>query len=170
MDNDQLERLRGGDEAEFHRFFMEHHRRIFALAMRLGGEEAAAEITQDVFVQAWRGLAGFRGDAALSTWLHGITVNVARRRWRGELRRRNRELEYGAGASQRVNTSPRPGVAIDLEAALRELPPRMRAAVVLTCIEGYTCAEAARMMSITEGAVKAHVHRGRLQLRERLDQ
>jgi RNA polymerase sigma-70 factor (ECF subfamily) len=58
---------------------------------------------------------------------------------------------------------------IDLDAAIRELPPRTRMAVVLVCIEGYSHGAAAAMMGTAEGTVKAQVHKGRQLLRERLE-
>ncbi len=169
MDHVNLEQLQRGDETAFRQLVEATNARIHALALRLTGDEAmAGEVMQEAYLQAWRALPGFRGESTLITWLHGIVVRMARRQWRGELRRRKREAGYAAGV-QPHTTAAADGGLIDLEAALRALPPRMRTAVVLSCVEGYSMAETARMMGTAIGTVKAQVHRGRQLLRERLD-
>ncbi len=169
MDHPSLELLRSGDETAFRRFVEATSGRVYALALRLTGDEGVAEeVMQEAFVQAWRGLPGFREESRLETWLHGIVVRVARRYWRGETRRRRREEQYRLEAGTPMSI-PGAGARIDLEIALRELPPRMRTAVVLSCIEGHSHAETARIMGTAEGTVKAQVHKGRQLLRERLD-
>ena len=169
MDQDWLVALRNGDDRAFRRLFDATERRVFALASRLVNDEVMArEVTQEVFVQAWRGMRHFRGDSTIDTWLHTICVRVARRYWRVELRRRARETFHSL-MSGGTTSPPITGIAIDLEAAIRQLPPRMRAAIVLTCVEGHSHAEAARILGSAEGTIKAQVHRGRQLLRERLE-
>ena len=169
MDQDWLSALRKGDERAFRRLFDTTEGRVFALASRLVSDEVMArEVTQEVFVQAWRGLQHFRGDSTIETWLHTICVRVARRYWRGESRRRALETLHWR-TSGGTTSPPITGTAIDLEAAIRELPPRMRAAIVLTCVEGHSHAEAARILGSAEGTIKAQVFRGRQLLRERLE-
>jgi RNA polymerase sigma-70 factor (ECF subfamily) len=151
-----------------HRLYQDHHRRVYCLALRLvGGDEVAAgEITQEVFVRAWRGLHGFRGDAQVTTWLHKIAVRVAHTYWRGEQQRRARaEID-----ADRVPSSALPNTDDDLERAIALLSPRERAAVVLHYIEGYTQAETGKLMGVAEGTIKSLVHRARARLREQLEE
>ena len=168
MDQAERERLQCGDESAFRRLVEATSPWVYALAWRLCGDGTVAEeVVQEAYVQAWRGLARFRGESRVETWLHAIVVRVARRHWRGEARRRRRE-ELSARESSAA-TSPDDRPLIDLEAAIRDLPPRTRMAVVLVCVEGYSHAAAAAMMGTAEGTVKAQVHRGRQLLRERLE-
>src|ERR1043166_787436 len=84
-----LERLRAGDAAAFNRLVEERHGDIYALLYRLTEDpEEARDLTQETFLQAFRHLASFRGDADLRTWLYRIAVNQARNRWRWWRRRR----------------------------------------------------------------------------------
>lgn len=170
MDERDLALLKRGDETAFRRFFDGHSPRVYALATRLTDQDGAAlEVTQEVFVQAWRGLPRFRGDASLDTWLHALTVRIARKYWRGEVRRRRREARYLDERGGAPHVASIELTAIDLQSALRELSPRVRAAVVLVCIEQRSYAEAAQLLGRAEGTVKAQVHHGRQLLRERLD-
>lgn len=123
------------------------------------------DVTQDAFVEAWRSIGRFRGESAFSTWLHGIALRKARETWRRSSRRERRESAFAEEAIQRAM----PGAAIDLERALQELPPRMRAALILHTIEGLPQKEVARVMGIAQGTVKAHVHNARRLLKEKLD-
>lgn len=151
-----------------YQLYQDHHRRIYCLALRLvGGDEVAAgEITQEVFVRAWRGLSGFRGDAQVSTWLHKIAVRVAHTYWRAEQQRRTRvELHNNS-----ITAAALPDSDDDLERAIALLSPRERAAVVLHYIEGYTQAETGTLMGIAEGTVKSLVHRARARLRKQLEE
>lgn len=164
-----IARARGGDAAAFRALYDAHVGRVHALSRRLMTDRAEAEeLTQDVFVAAWRQLDAYRGDARFATWLHGITVRLSRQRLRGLLRRRARADRYGREYGGPVN-APMPSADHEIEQALAELPLRMRTALVLYAVEGYTQAETAALMGIAEGTVKAHVHRARTLLQERMD-
>ena len=164
-----VHRARCGDTSAFRSLYEIHVRRVHALSLRVMTDAAEAEeLTQDVFVAAWRQLAQYRGDALFSTWLHGITVRLARHRLRGLLRRRRREKDFVIGYLDVVRAAM-PAANLDLERALATLPRRMRTALVLHAVEGYTQAETARLMDIAEGSVKAHVHRARALLSERMN-
>jgi RNA polymerase sigma-70 factor, ECF subfamily len=163
-----IARALGGEIAAFRLLYDMHVRRVHALSLRIMTDGAEAEeLTQDVFVTAWRRLSSFRGDARFSTWLHGITLRMARQRLRGLLRRRRHEgrfmLEY-----LKVARACMPSANLDLERALATLPRRMRTALVLHAVEGYSQAETAQLMGIAEGSVKAHIHRARRLLKERM--
>jgi RNA polymerase sigma-70 factor (ECF subfamily) len=164
-------RARDGDEAAFRSLYETHHRRIYALALRLAGDAAdAEELTQEVFVAAWRALDGYRGIGRFSTWLHGIAVRRSRQRWRGLIRRWRREEDVGGQAYARAVATAMPAAEVEIEQAISRLPERMRAALVLHAIYGYSQAETAGLMGIAEGTVKAHVHRARTLLRNEIEE
>jgi RNA polymerase sigma-70 factor (ECF subfamily) len=133
-----IDRARGGEVAAFERLYRAHVGRVHGLCRRMVGDwHLAEELTQDVFVRAWRRLSSFRGDAAFGTWLHRIAVNRVIEEWRARTRREGRvdeldeALEYpaavGAGGPERT---------LDLERAIAALPPRARTVFVLHDVEG----------------------------------
>ena len=159
--SDLVRRAQDGDRAAFKRLYEKHVGRVYALCLRLTADpEEAMERTQDVFVRAWRNLASFRGEAALSTWLHRLAVNVvlAERRARG---RRERWADAAGEAGSRVEPAPRAGLGVDLERAIAGLPPGARAVFVLYDVEGYGHEEIARMsgMRITARSASRHAVR-----------
>jgi RNA polymerase sigma-70 factor (ECF subfamily) len=163
-----IARARRGDSAAFRALYEVNVRRVYALSLRLVTDlSEAEELTQDVFTAAWRQLNRYRGDALFSTWLHGITVRLARQRVRSLLRRRRREERVAAEYIDAVSMAM-PTANLDLERELASLPHRMRTALILHAVEGYTQAETAALMGIAEGSVKAHVHRARELLHERM--
>src|SRR5205085_8338782 len=93
-----LERLKSGDVIAFNRLVEERHADIYALLYRLTEDpEEARDLTQETFLQAFRSIAGFRGEADLRTWLYRIAVNQARNRWRWwKRRRRDRTVSLDA--------------------------------------------------------------------------
>ena len=154
----------------FEAIYRDHHRRVYAIALRFARDpERAEEIVQDAFVRAWRSLPSFNGDSSLSTWLHSVAVNAAldgvRRRSRREAR-----LDRGVDLDRYVVEVERamPGTDIDLERAVASLPDGAREIVILHYIEGYACVEMAELLGIAEGTVKSQLHRARKLLKEAL--
>ncbi len=161
-----------------------HQDRLYTIALRFLGESRdAEEVAQDALVRAYRAMAGY--DAArirelrLRPWLASIVVNLARnRRRRLDDRRPPLQLEPRADAGiEPAAPDDRPGpheraarreTILGLAAALLELPPGPRAAVVLRHVDGLSVAEAAAALNRPEGTVKAQVSRGLAQLRLRL--
>jgi RNA polymerase sigma-70 factor (ECF subfamily) len=124
-----------------------------------------------VFVRLWEKLPTFRGDSAFYSWLHRLAVNVVLSGRRSELRRERvvaitDDPDAMAGAA---HSSPRPGLAMDLEKAIAGLPEGARAVFVLHDIEGYEHQEIADLTGIAVGTSKAHLFRARRLLREALD-
>jgi RNA polymerase sigma-70 factor (ECF subfamily) len=159
-------------EARFAAFAASHRERALRLAWRLvGGDAAAAEdVTQDAFVKAYRGLAQFRDESALSTWFYRILVRQAYSflRWR-----RVRE-RFGGTAPEEApdpveSPSPDPALQRRIAEALASLPRTQRDAFLLVHLEGFTVNEAAGIMGRAAGTVKSNLHRARLALRRRLD-
>jgi RNA polymerase sigma-70 factor (ECF subfamily) len=162
-------RARAGDRGAFQRLYEDHVGRVYALCLRLTGDpEDAMERTQDTFVRAWRKLDTFRGEAAFSTWLHRLAVNVVLAEHRSSGRRERRTDLAAAEAGPRVQPAPRAGLAVDLERAIAALPPGARAVFVLYDVEGYRHEEIAEMAGIAAGTSKAQLHRARRLLREAL--
>jgi len=169
-----IERARRGDVDAFESIYRLHSGRVYALCLRMTADAAQArELAQDVFVRVWEKLGSYRGDAALSSWLHRIAVNVVLMTRRGDRRREQRvtsaEDLSGNGISFDGDVDP-PDVEqeIDLERAIAALPPGARRVFVLHDIEGYRHNEIARMTGNAEGTLRAQLHRARRLLMEAL--
>ena len=168
-ERDLVRRAKDGDVTAFEQLYRQNERRVFALCLRMSSNPSLAEeITQDVFVRAWRKLSSFRGDSAFSSWLHPIAVNTALSERRARVRRTSRvfatdDLTPFEKPPQQKQAGADAG--FDLEAAMRELPPGARAVFVLHDVEGYRHEEIARTMGIAVGTSKAQLHRARALLR-----
>jgi len=152
----------------FERLYREHTGKIHGLACRMAGADDAEDLTQEVFVKVWEKLDTFRGDAAFSTWLHRVAVNVilSHRKARG---RRRETFTPDEREIQRAPVDPKKvGAKIDLEGAMGFLPDGAREVFVLHDVEGYKHREIAELMDVTEGTSKSQLHRARMLLRERL--
>ena len=161
-------RARRSDAGAFEQLYRRHVGRVNALCVRLCGDRHHGEdLCQESFVQAWRKLGDFRGDAAFGTWLYRIAANTAL----GHLRRQrswpaHEELE-DAEAMLPAQRGPGPE-PIDLERAIAALPPRARAVLVLHDIEGLDHAEIGESLGIAIGTSKAQLHRARQALMGKL--
>jgi RNA polymerase sigma-70 factor (ECF subfamily) len=165
-----VERAQAGDADAFGLLYREHVGRVHALCLRLAGDaQAAAELTQDVFVRAWEALPTFRGESAFSSWLHRLAMNVFLGKRRATGRREQRVFNTGEPALlERPAERPQPGLQMDLEQAIAGLPQGARTVFVLHDVEGYQHGEIARMTGIAEGTSKAQLFRARRLLREAL--
>jgi RNA polymerase sigma-70 factor (ECF subfamily) len=159
-----------GDLLAFERLYRENERKVFALCLRMSCDGALAEeLTQEVFVRAWRKLSTFRGESAFSSWLYPLTVNVALSERRSRRRRDARIVATDDPASlERAPGAPRPETGFDLEKAMAALPPGARAVFVLHDVEGRTHEEIATMLGLAPGTSKAQLFRARRLLREAL--
>ena len=173
VDRDEAERLRrarAGDAPAFESLYREHVGRVYAVCLRMTADPAQAEeCTQRAFIQAWRRLGDFRGASRFGTWLHRIAVNEVL----GSRRSANRDgaLLRSVGDDGEAGDGMRndAGIAMDLEQAIARLPERARHVFVLIAVHGYTHAEAAEMLGVTDGTCKAQYHRARGLLCEWLD-
>jgi RNA polymerase sigma-70 factor (ECF subfamily) len=164
--DEALSRARLGDRDAFEAIYRHAVGRVYALAQRLEGRDGEAEdLTQEVFLRVWRALPSFRGDAALSTWIHGIAVRTAMDRYRRSYRS-GPPTDPAADPEQLV--SPATARDLDLEAAIRGLPPGMRQFFVLHAVEGYRLREIAELAGVAIGTVQSQVFEARRKLRERL--
>jgi RNA polymerase sigma-70 factor (ECF subfamily) len=148
---------------------------LWAVAIRtLGDPEEAADALQDAMISAFRRAGSFRGDSAVTTWLHRIVVNAALDR----MRRRSARPTVGGDeevldslASDRSPVSDPSGATdtqLDVQDALRHLVPDQQAALVLVDMLGYSVADAAQVLGVSEGTVKSRAARGRARLLPRL--
>lgn len=162
-----VHRAQQHDVVAFEALYRAHVGRVFALCLRMAGSRSAAEdLMQEVFVRAWRKLAGFRGEAAFGTWLYRLAVNVvvSDRRSRPETARE--VLTDDPAAHESPPPSPAPELGMDLERAIATLPDGARRVFVLHDMEGHRHEEIARLMGIAVGTSRAHLHRARTLLRE----
>lgn len=159
-----------GDRAAFDELVRRTHRDTYTLALRLVGDpDDARDVTQDAYLRAYRSLGSFRGDARFGTWLYRITANRAATQLRRRIRHRHAPItdevwEAEVGDDPHAHNELR----VELGRAVNALPPKLRAVVVLHDIYGFTHAEIAEELSITESAAKVRLHRARKQLRSDL--
>ncbi len=168
-----------GDAEAFGVLFARHRDRLWAVALRtMGDPEGAADGLQDGMVAAFRRAGSFRGDAAVTTWLHRVVVNACLDRLRAaKVRRADAlpdDLDEGSGrgslASATDETADPAELGVRRErrdqvvAALGELNADQRAAVVLVDMEGYSVAEAAQILDCAEGTIKSRCSRARARL------
>jgi RNA polymerase sigma-70 factor (ECF subfamily) len=170
---------RDGDPDAFGVLFTRHRDRLWAVALRTTGHpEDAADALQEAMISAYRRVDSFRGDAQVTTWLHRVVVNASLDRLRrNKVRAADAlpdDLEEHAGRGALVTAG---GAADDpaevavrndrrdrVLAALGEIPPDQRAALVLVDMEGYPVEEAARILDCPVGTVKSRCARGRHRL------
>ena len=169
-DRDLLARHGAGDRDAFGELVHRHRDRLWRVALRtLGDPDDAADAVQDALVSAFRAASGYRGDAAVTTWLHRIVVNACL-----DLARRRSARPTTPLADSPAMDVPAADALGDREtsaeilAALRELPIEQAAAIVLVDVEGYPVAEVAEMLEVPTGTVKSRCARGRARLAERL--
>jgi RNA polymerase sigma-70 factor (ECF subfamily) len=168
-----------GDPDAFGMLFTRHRDRLWAVALRTtGNPEDAADALQDALISAFRRAESFRGDSAVTTWLHRIVVNACLDRLRRAKVRSAEPLPDDLddhAARGRVVTSSDPGddpeahaLAGDRRgrvlAALEQLPPDQKAALVLVDMEGYPVQEAAGILEVPTGTIKSRCARGRVRL------
>ncbi len=182
-DTDLLRLHVAGDPDAFGMLFLRHKDRLWAVALRTAADpEDAADALQEAMVSAFRRARDFRGDSAVTTWLHRIVVNAAvdrlRRRpaqalsWSGEPADLD-ALAINAAADSGVRSSviavtidpmDSTEVRLDVDAALRRLPEQQRIALVLVDMLGYPVAEVAEMLGVSTGTIKSRCARGRVRL------
>jgi len=166
---------RDGDREAFDELVRATHAETFTLALRLtGNEEDARDVVQEAYIRAFRGIGRFRGDAQFSTWMYRITANCASTHLGRRRRHRHEEL-----VDELVVVESRPDLdpsaradASDLRdrisEALEELPPKLRAVVVLRDVYDLPHEAIAAELGISETAAKVRLHRARKKLREDL--
>ena len=170
-DRDLLRSHVQGDSEAFGLLFVRHRERLWAVALRtLGDQEEAADALQDAMISAFRRAGDFRGDSAVTTWLHRIVVNACLDRIRRRAARPaasgmdEQTLDVLAQGSALADPGIDKDTALDVLAALRTLGPDQRAALVLVDMLGYPVADTAEILGISPGTVKSRCARGRARL------
>ncbi|MFD3454036.1 RNA polymerase sigma factor SigM [Streptomyces sp. NPDC058691] len=171
-DSDLLARHAAGDPDAFGELVRRHRDRLWAVALRtLGDREEAADAVQDALVSAFRSAHTFRGQSAVTTWLHRITVNACLDRARKAASRRTSSVtdekqfeELLEPHESAAAPAERGELHRELLRALATLPPEQRAALVLVDMQGYPVAEAAAVLDVPPGTVKSRCARGRARL------
>jgi len=175
-DEEVVCRVRGGEPRLFAELVTRHRDAVYATALRLLGNTADAEdVAQEAFLKAFRGLAGFRGDARFSTWLYRITVNLcadhARRHGRPD--RRTRAID-DAGEIADGRTDLEAGVLAAeerraVERAVMDLEDRYRSIVVLHYYQKLSYEEIAAVLDMPLKTVETRLYRARRMLRGALE-
>ena len=170
-ERDLVQRVLGGDVLAERALYDVHVERVYRLCYRIahGDTELAQDFTQETFVRAFGRLADFRGDAALSTWLHSIAVSVALNGMRRVKRWQERETELeDATPVGAVRREAEPDLKNRLRSAIAALSEPYRVVFVMYDVEGYTHEEIGRVLEIPSGTSKARLSRARAKLRESL--
>ena len=156
-----------GDPITFTTLIARHRDRLWAVALRtMGDPDDAADALQDALLAAHRGAAGFRGDAAVTTWLHRVVVNACLDRLRRIKAKPTVPLPEHDSAHPVEPSDPigRRELAMEIGRALAAIPADQRAALVLIDVEGFSVHEAAAMLDCPPGTVKSRCARGRAKL------
>jgi RNA polymerase sigma-70 factor (ECF subfamily) len=175
------EGLRAGTETAYEELIQRFQQPVYALAIRLLNDSAgASDVVQEVFLKVFRNIASFRGQSTLRTWIYRITVNEAHNARRWFFRHRRREVDLDTGPEDCRNwtdvladhsRSPFE-MALDherqalIEAALQQLNPVYREAVVLRDLADLGYEEIAAVLNVSLGTVKSRILRGREALRQ----
>lgn len=174
-DAELLRRHVAGDPDAFGKLFLRHRDRLWAVAVRtLSDPEEAADALQDAMISAFRRAGSFRGESAVTTWLHRIVVNACLDRMRRRAARRTvsgsdeRLLDAVAADASVPDPSSDSDISLDVMAALRQLPHDQQVALVLVDMLGYPVGEAAAVLGISQGTIKSRCARGRARLMPRL--
>jgi RNA polymerase sigma-70 factor (ECF subfamily) len=168
LDAGTLERARRKDLGAFEQLHRAYVGRVYALCLRLCADAGRAEdLVQEVFLRVWQKIDSYEGRSRFSTWLYRLAVNRVTDVMRVELRRSLQELPE-ALAEERAAVHRESQARLDLETAIRALPPGARLVFVLHDVEGYSHEDIAEMIGISAGTSKSQLHRARRLLRERL--
>jgi RNA polymerase sigma-70 factor (ECF subfamily) len=167
-DADLLAAHADGDPDAFGELVRRHRDRLWAVALRtLGDREEAADALQDALVSAFRagrGRSAFRGDSAVTTWLHRIVVNACLDRVRRRAARPADPLPETTEVPARGDDVAALVTALDVNAALATLPMEQRGALVLVDMYGWSVEDAALVLECAVGTVKSRCARGRARL------
>ncbi len=171
MQTDQitLQRAMKGDEAAMRQLWLRHSPHIDAVVRRLCGDhDVAADVAQEVWIQIFRALPGYRGDSQFGTWAHRIAVNRTLNALRKIKRLAKLETDIEDDSAFVEGDSDRTFLAESIDAAMTKLSPGARTVFVLHDIEGYTHDEIGKELGITSGGSKSQLFKARAKLRRLL--
>jgi RNA polymerase sigma-70 factor (ECF subfamily) len=165
---DLVARCQAGDVEAFETIYRLHASRLYTLACRMAGSpEDGEDLLQEIFLQAYRKLGSFKGDAALGTWLYRLALNHCLDYVRSRQAKMNKltetlDAEMSFEPAARRET---PIARLDLERAVERLPEGCRQAFVLHDVEGFDHKEVGKLLGIAEGTSKSQVFKARMKLR-----
>jgi RNA polymerase sigma-70 factor (ECF subfamily) len=169
MENDQLivQRALAGDQAAMRALWTRHAPHIDVVVRRLVGHDPdlAADVAQEVWIQIFRALPSFRGDAQFGTWAHRIAVNRTLNALRRTKRMAAVEVEVDEDTSSVEPEAERALLATSIEEAAAKLSPGARTVFMLHDVEGFTHEEIATELGITAGGSKSQLFKARAKLR-----
>jgi len=173
-----VRRAQSGDEDAFAKLFQQHKSRVYSVCLLMTKDVAEAEdLTQEAFLQVFRTVGSFRGDAAFSTWLYRVAVNTVlmklRRRKSPPMVSLDEPASTEAPSLQRDFGKNDPHLSglidrIALRRALRELPEGCRTIFALHEVEGYQHHEIAQLLDCSIGNSKSQLHKAKLKMRDLL--
>ena len=157
-----------GDPDAFGQLVGRHRDRLWAVALRtLGDREEAADALQDALLSAYRAAGSYRGEAKVTTWLHRVVVNACLDRVRRRKARPTVPLPEQGGSTEpidKVDALAARETALEIEAALAQLPDEQRCAIVLVDVHGMPVDDVAAVLGVPVGTVKSRCSRGRARL------
>ena len=161
-------RCRSGDVDAFELLYQQHAARIYSLATRMAGSpDEGEDLLQEIFLQAYRKLGSFKGEASVGTWLYRLALNHCLdfvRSRRAKMGKVTDTLD-AEGSIEPAAARDTPVARIDLQRAIERLPEGCRAAFVLHDVEGFDHKEVATMLGVAEGTSKSQVFKARMKLR-----
>lgn len=173
-----VEKAKKGDEAATEELYRLHSRRVYGLCVRMVANQAEAEdLTQDIFLQAFRKIHTFRGESTFSTWLYRLGVNTVLMHLRkkphaevplDEISQPNGDVIRRIEPADKTDHGQIMVSRLVLQRALEQLPPGFKRAVVMHDLEGYAHHEIARLTGRSIGSSKSQLHKARHRLRELL--
>lgn len=196
IDQELIERIRSGDYSAFETLVSRYERKVYALALKLTGNQAdAEEIAQDVFLTIYQKLDSFRGESLLSSWIYRVTANAAFMKLRDRRKRAKVDFDEGTAASTPTGSGDDAGMptvtatypqgdwsntadvlmergelGAKLSEAIAQLPEKFKLIFLLKDVQGLSNEEIADVVNMSVPAVKSRLHRARLFLREKLQE
>ena len=172
--------LQGGDETALSELIQKYQQPLFRFICRyLGDEETARDILQETFVRLYLNARKFKPRAKFSTWLHAIAANLCRDYSRSKQYRKARATvsfeAFDQDETRISDTAATPGDALvsaerlaALQAAISELPHKLKTALVLFCLEDHSQSECAELLGVSTKTVETRVYRARKILEKKL--